>query len=256
MADSALDLSLTPRVGDKVEAEEQNAIPASVESKVIEESEILNVKQPIDLQEASGEPKPENGTAEDEATESQHEDGAPKESQHESDGIKENDTEPRHENEVPEADVKEPEKAVDESVAVNEKAESDKHSETEEENGSDGDSESDSDEYTTGESGSSESQSDGSESEGEESEEEGEDIDQEEDVVVEEEEVEEDKTEEEKQENKWVEEERKTHSKEQEDKQVIEEEGSNPAFIPRRDAFWGHDDRWSDMPDEDRYKMI
>ena len=38
--------------------------------------------------------------------------------------------------------------------------------------------------------------------------------------------------------------------------QVIEEEGSNPAFIPRRDAFWGHDDRWSDMPDEDRYRMI
>ena len=127
------------------------------------ESEILNVKQPIDLQEASGGLKPENGTAEDEATESQHEDDAPKESQHESDGIKENDTEPRHENEVPEADVKEPEKAVDESVAVNEKADS----ETEEENGSDGDSESDSDEYTTGESGSSESQSDGSESEGE-----------------------------------------------------------------------------------------
>ena len=38
--------------------------------------------------------------------------------------------------------------------------------------------------------------------------------------------------------------------------QVIEEEEGNPAFIPRRDAFWGHDDRWSDMPDEDRYKMI
>ena len=134
------------------------------------ESEILNVKQPIDLQETSGELKPENGTAEDEATESQHEHEAPKESQHESDGIKENDTEPRHENEVPEADVKEPEEAVDESVAVNEKAESDKHSETEEENESDGDSESDSDEYTTGESGSSESHSDGSESEGEVSE--------------------------------------------------------------------------------------
>ena len=134
------------------------------------ESEILNVKKPIDLQETGGELKPENGTAEDEATESQHEDEAPKESQRESDGIKENDTEPRHENEVAEADVKEPEEAVDESVAVNEKAESDKHSETEEENESDSDSESDSDEYTTGESGSSESHSDGSESEGEVSE--------------------------------------------------------------------------------------
>ena len=131
------------------------------------ESEIVNEKQPIDLEETSGELQLENGTAEDKATESQHEEEAPKESQHESDGIKENDTEPRHENEVPEADVKEPEEAVDESVAVNEKAESDKHSETEEENESDGDSESDSDEYTTGESGSSESHSDGSESEGE-----------------------------------------------------------------------------------------
>ena len=134
------------------------------------ESEILNVKQSIDLQETGGDLKPENGAAEDKATKSHHEDDAPKESQHESDGIKENDTEPQHENEVPEADVKEPEEAVDESVAVNEKAESDKHSETEEENGSDDDSESDSDEYTTGESGSSESHSDGSESEGEVSE--------------------------------------------------------------------------------------
>ena len=34
--------------------------------------------------------------------------------------------------------------------------------------------------------------------------------------------------------------------------QVIGEK-SNPAFIPRRDAFWGQDDRWSDIPDEDRY---
>ena len=131
------------------------------------ESEIVNEKQPIDLEETSGELQLENGTAEDKATESQHAEEAPKESHHESDGIKENDTEPRHENEVPEADVKEPKEAVNESVAVNEKAESDKHSETEEENDSDGDSESDSDEYTTGESGSSESQSDGSESEGE-----------------------------------------------------------------------------------------
>ena len=134
------------------------------------ESEILNVKQPIDPQEAGGERKPENGIAEDKATESQREDEAPKESQHESDGIKENDTEPQHENDVAEADVKEPVEAVDESVAVNQKAESDKHSETEEENGSDDDSESDSDEYTTAESGSSESRSDGSESEGEVSE--------------------------------------------------------------------------------------
>lgn len=129
------------------------------------------MKQPTDPQETSGELQQENGTAEDKATESQHEDEAPKELQHESDGIKENDTEPQHENEVSEADVKKPEEAVDESVAVNEKAESDKHGDTEEESGSDSDSESDSDEYTTGETGSgSESHSDGSESGGEVSE--------------------------------------------------------------------------------------
>ena len=35
--------------------------------------------------------------------------------------------------------------------------------------------------------------------------------------------------------------------------QEAEEEKNNPAFIPRRDTFWGHDDRWTDIPEEDRY---
>lgn len=34
--------------------------------------------------------------------------------------------------------------------------------------------------------------------------------------------------------------------------QDAEEEKNNPAFIPRRDTFWGHDDRWTDIPEEDR----
>ena len=34
--------------------------------------------------------------------------------------------------------------------------------------------------------------------------------------------------------------------------QEAEEEKNNPAFIPRRDAFWGHDDRWTDTPDDER----
>ena len=38
--------------------------------------------------------------------------------------------------------------------------------------------------------------------------------------------------------------------------QVIEEENTNPSFIAQRDAFWGHVDRWSDIPEEDRYNMM
>ena len=34
------------------------------------------------------------------------------------------------------------------------------------------------------------------------------------------------------------------------------EKKSNPAFIPQRDAFGGHDDRWSDIPKADRYNMM
>ena len=113
------------------------------------DSEIRNVKQSIDLQEMSNELQPQNGTAEDKATESQHKDEAPKESQHVSDGIKENDREPQHKNEFPKAQVKEPEEAIDKSIAVDEKAEYDKHSEAEEENGSDSDLKSDSKDYST-----------------------------------------------------------------------------------------------------------
>ena len=38
--------------------------------------------------------------------------------------------------------------------------------------------------------------------------------------------------------------------------QEAEEEKNNPAFIPRRDAFWGHDDRWTDTPDDERSILL
>jgi len=246
------ELPSTPRVGDKVVPEEQGDIPATLENKILEGSENIDENHPVNQEENNAEPQLVNDRAEEEDHEPQGEiEGAGGENskpQHENEGAKE-DRDSQNKNEGAEAKAEEP-GTINQETSENENA-----SGTDEESGNESDTESDSD-YTSEESESSQSHTDHSASDKEESEQE--EDDNEADVIVEEEDAKDEgvkKKEDNKQDNEWEEEESKVNARERGDGQeAVESTEWNPAVIPRRTTFWGHDDRWSDTPEEERRK--